>query len=91
MPAAADLAFRRDANLRSLDRRFAMPTLRKAWEPSIDDCRDLADRLVEYLKTRGALRIIREGGGENHSIGPTAPKRAPPPMPLWAPRPPRER
>ena len=62
----------------------------KAWEPSIDDCRDMAGRLVEYLKVRGVLRVIREGGGENHSISPITPKRTSPPLPLWAPRPPRE-
>jgi hypothetical protein len=64
---------------------------RRAWEPSIDDCRDLAGRMVEYLKTRGVLRVIREGGAENHSISPIVPKSAAPPMPLWVARSPRGR
>ena len=63
---------------------------RKAWEPSIDDCRDMADRLVAYLKGRGVLRVIREGSAEHHSISPVATKRTSPPLPIWAPRPARE-
>ena len=65
--------WRERATLRFLARR-------KAWEPSIDDCRGLAGRLVEYLKGRGVLRVIRQGAGEQHSIGPIAPMRAAPPM-----------
>ena len=75
--------WRERATLRLLARR-------KAWEPSIDDCRDMAGRVVEYLKGRGVLRVIRESGSEQHSISPIAIKRASPPMPIWAPRPPRE-
>ena len=75
--------WRERATLRLLARR-------KAWEPSIDDCRDLASRVVEYLKARGVLRIIREGASENHSISPIVSKRAGPALPLWAPRPSRE-
>jgi hypothetical protein len=45
---------------------------------------------LEYLKGRGVLRVIREGGSEQHSISPVAIKRASPPMPIWSPRPSRE-
>jgi len=38
--------------LRSLARR-------KAWEPSIDDCRRIAEEQVEQLKRAGVERIIR--------------------------------
>jgi hypothetical protein len=75
--------WRERATLRLLARR-------KAWEPSIDDCRDLAGRLVEYLKVRGVLRVIREGSAEQHSISPVATTRTSPPLPIWAPRPSRE-
>jgi hypothetical protein len=75
--------WRERATLRLLARR-------KAWEPSIDDCRDMAGRMIEYLKRRGVLRVIREGAGEQHSISPIASKRSSPPLPLWAPRPVRE-
>jgi len=63
---------------------------RKAWEPSIDDCRDMAGRMLEYLKRRGVLRVIREGASENHSISPIATKITSPPLPVWAPRASRE-
>lgn len=75
--------WRERATLRILARR-------KAWEPSIDDCRDMAGRMVEYLKKRGVLRVIREGAAEQHSISPIAAKRMSSPLPLWAPRPSRE-
>jgi hypothetical protein len=75
--------WRERAPLRLLGRR-------KAWEPSIDDCRDMAGRLVAYLKGRGVLRVIREGASENHSISPIVSKRAGPALPVWAPRPSRE-
>jgi hypothetical protein len=75
--------WRERATLRLLARR-------KAWEPSIDDCRDMAGRMLEYLKTRGVLRVIREGSAEHDSISPVATKRTSPPMPIWAPRPARE-
>jgi hypothetical protein len=32
---------------------------RKAWEPSIDDCRRIAERQVEQLKRHGVLRVER--------------------------------
>ena len=70
--------WRERATLRLLARR-------KAWEPSIDDCRDMAGRMLEYLKGRGVLRVIREGSAEHHSISPIATKRTSPPLPIWAP------
>ena len=33
---------------------------RKAWEPSIDDCRRLAERQVEQLKSHGVLEVTRQ-------------------------------
>ena len=75
--------WRERATLRLLARR-------KAWEPSIDDCRDMACRMLQYLKRRGVLRVIREGASENHSISPIVSKRAGPALPLWGPRPSRE-
>ena len=75
--------WRERATLRLLARR-------KAWEPSIDDCREMAGRMLEYLKTRGLLRVIRQGGSEQHSISPFATKRTSSPLPIWAPRPARE-
>ncbi len=71
--------WRERATLRLLARR-------KAWEPSIDDCREMASRMLEYLKGRGVLRVIREGSAEQHSISPVATKTRSLPMPIWAPR-----
>jgi hypothetical protein len=47
--------WRERATLRLLVRR-------KAREPSIDYCRDMAGRVLEYLKGRGVLRVIRKIG-----------------------------
>ena len=44
--------WRSRAALRSLARR-------KAWEPSIGDCRAVAERQVEHLKRVGVERITR--------------------------------
>jgi hypothetical protein len=76
--------WRERATLRLLVRR-------KAWEPSIDDCREMASRMVEYLKARGVLRVIREGVAEQHSISPIASKRTSRALPIWAPRCSRDR
>jgi hypothetical protein len=58
--------WRERATLRRLARR-------KAWGTEHRRLSGPRRRLVEYLKVRGVLRIIREGAGEQHSIGPTAP------------------
>ena len=57
--------WRERAALRDLARR-------KAWEPSIDDCRRPAERQVEQLKSHGVFEVTRRVATA-HSIRPHAP------------------
>ena len=69
--------WRERAALRDLARR-------KAWEPSIDDCRRLAERQVEQLKSHGVLEVTRRVATA-HSMRPHAPA-APMGLPVWRSR-----
>ena len=57
---------------------------RKAWEPSIGDCRRLAERQIEQLKSHGVFEITRRVVTA-HSIRPHAPA-APMGLPVWRSR-----
>jgi hypothetical protein len=57
---------------------------RKTWEPSIDDCRRLAERQVEQLKSHGVLEVTRRVATA-HSMRPHAPA-APVGLPIWGSR-----
>jgi hypothetical protein len=60
---------------------------RKAWEPSIDDCRRIAERQIEQLKCHGVLHVTR-GVARAHGVGSEQPVDAPaPPMPNLAAQP----
>ena len=59
---------------------------RKAWEPSIDDCRRIAEHEVEQLKRHGVLQVTRQIAVP-HSMAPNAPAPAPSVLPLWSVRP----
>jgi hypothetical protein len=62
---------------------------RKAWEPSIDDCRRIAERHVEQLKRHGVPHVTRSVA-RAHGVGSEQPVDAPASMPIWAPQPSRE-
>jgi len=55
---------------------------RKAWEPSIDDCRRIAERRVEQLKTHGVFQVARTIAAA-HSMGPHGPEESASALPLW--------
>jgi hypothetical protein len=57
---------------------------RKTWEPSIDDCRRLAERQVEQLKNHGVLEVTRRVATA-HSMRPPAPA-ASAGLPIWRSR-----
>ena len=70
-------------------RRGALRDLarRKAWEPSIDDYRRIAEHQVEQLKRHGVLQVTRQVA-VSHSMAPNAPlPRGPSVLPLWSARP----
>ena len=62
---------------------------RKSWEPSIDDCRRIAERQVEQMRRHGVLYVTR-GVARAHGAGSKQPVPASASMPIWAARPPRE-
>ena len=55
---------------------------RKAWEPSIDDCRRIAERQVEQLKRHGIFQVARMIAAA-HSMGPHGPEESLSALPLW--------
>jgi hypothetical protein len=57
---------------------------RKAWEPSIEDCRRIAECQVEQLRRHGVLHVTRSVA-RAHGVGSEQPIEAPAPMPIWAP------
>jgi hypothetical protein len=68
------------AALRALARR-------KKWEPSIDDCRAIAERQVEHLKRCGVVGVTRRIA-PTHGMRPgEAEPPAPSEHPTWRPRP----
>ena len=58
---------------------------RKAWEPSIDDCRRIAERQVEQLKRHGVFRVERIVAPA-HSMRPHEPAVSPMALPVWRSR-----
>jgi len=58
---------------------------RKAWEPSIDDCRRIAERQVEQLKRHGVFRGERTVAPA-HSMRPHEPALSPMALPVWRSR-----
>ena len=57
---------------------------RKAWEPSIDDCRRIAERQVEQLKRHGVFQVARTIAAA-HSMRPQ-PEEAASDLPVWRSR-----
>jgi hypothetical protein len=55
---------------------------RKAWEPSIEDCRRIAERQVEQLKRHGILQVARTIAAV-HSMRPESEPVAPSGLPVW--------
>jgi hypothetical protein len=63
---------------------------RKTWEPSIDDCRMVAEHQVKDLRKRLVLVVVQPAS-RPHSISPRGPSNAPiRAMPLWRARPAQE-
>jgi hypothetical protein len=58
---------------------------RKAWEPSIDDCRRIAERQVEQLKRHGVFQVGRTIAAV-HSMRPHGPEDAASDLPVWRSR-----
>ena len=58
---------------------------RKAWEPSIDDCRRIAERQVEQLKRHGVFEVARTIAAA-HSMHPNGPEDAASGLPVWRSR-----
>ena len=62
----------------------------KAWEPSIDDCRWIAERQVEQLRRHGVLQFIL-GVARAHGVGATTVAAGTEKLlPIWAAWPARE-
>ena len=55
---------------------------RKAWEPTIDDCRRIAEQQVEQLKWHGVVQVRRRIASA-HSMRPESAPRAPSGLPVW--------
>jgi len=55
---------------------------RKAWEPSIDDCRRIAEQQVEQLKRHGVVEVRRRIAPA-HSMRPESAPVAPSGLPVW--------
>ena len=64
--------------------RRALRTLarRKAWEPTIDDCRQIAEQQVEQLKRHGVFQVARTIAAV-HSMRPENAPVAPSGLPVW--------
>ena len=61
---------------------------RKAWEPSIDDCRAIAERQVQDLRNRLTPLVVQRVA-QAHSINFGDPRPVPAgSMPIWRRRPP---
>ena len=67
--------WRSRAALRDLARR-------KAWEPSIEDCRRVAEQQVEQLKRHGVVEV-RCRIASAHSMRPESARIAPSGLPVW--------
>ena len=55
---------------------------RKAWEPSIEDCRRVAEQQVEQLKRHGVVEVRRRIASA-HSMCPESAPVAPSGLPVW--------
>jgi hypothetical protein len=58
---------------------------RKAWEPTIDDCRRIAEQQVEQLKRHGVVQVRRTIAAV-HSMRPRGPEEGPSVPPVWRSR-----
>jgi hypothetical protein len=58
---------------------------RKAWEPTIDDCRRIAEQQVEQLKRHGVVQV-RLRIASAHSMCPESAPVAPLGLPVWRSR-----
>ena len=58
---------------------------RKAWEPSIEDCRRVAEQQVEQLKRHGVVQVRRTIAAV-HSMRPRGPEEGPSVPPVWRSR-----